>query len=342
MSSALASIRGVGLACPLGLTSRAALAAMRAGISRFREVDDFVGPGGSVRACMLAQLGSDRARTERAAELARHALTEAVAGLDPADALPCFLALPEPDVGPRIDLDGLLDRLAEVRAGASAPVPLDVRPDRIVAAGRAGVFAALERALALLSGGQEQFALIGGVDSLVDPETLDALAEQDRLLGRTNLDGIIPGEAAAFLLLSRPVPAERRRAPAQLAAIAMAHEPLPFAKKCDRLSAAEGLAAAFRRLRAAVPDRVERVYAGATGESYFGREFAHAYLRNAPLMPEPLRCEPVSDALGDLGAAAGAVCLVQAASRPGAGPALVYASSDSGLVGAAAVAQLRP
>ncbi|WAS91094.1 hypothetical protein [Nannocystis punicea] len=260
-----------------------------------------------------------------------HAIREAVAGFDGESTLPCFLALPEPGIGRPLDLDALLRVLAEARTRTRAPVHLQLRPEWCVAAGRAGVFTVLEKACALLASGAQRVALVGGIDSLVDAETLDSLVEHERLLGPTQLDGIIPGEAGAFLLLS-----SRGYGGPSLAALATAHEPLPFVRASERISEAEGLTTVFRDLRSRIQGRVDTVVTGTSSEAYFGREFAHAYLRNVGLFPEPLAHELVSHALGDVGAAAGAVCLVQGASSLVAGrKALVHASSDGGLVGGA-------
>ena len=43
--------------------------------------------------------------------------------------------------------------------------------------------------------------VVGAVDSLVDADTLKALAGKSRILGESNGDGLIPGEAAGFGLL---------------------------------------------------------------------------------------------------------------------------------------------
>ena len=69
--------------------------------------------------------------------------------------------------------------------------------------------------------------------------------------------------------------------------------------------------------------------------------------RNAALMPEPMRWRPLYPALGDVGAAAGAISLVQALAHlaPSSvvdpwdanASALAYASSNAGLVGGAIV-----
>lgn len=167
MPPAIAHILALGMACPVGLDSRSALAAMRAGITRFTEVDDMVGPGGPVRASMLARIGFAATRTERAVAFAFHALQETVAGLGELTEQPlaCFLALPEPGVGPRIETDRLLRVLAGARTDMGTPLRLELRHGGIIEAGRAGVFVAFERALALLAERKVRLALIGGVDS---------------------------------------------------------------------------------------------------------------------------------------------------------------------------------
>lgn len=325
------AVVGLGLACPVGWRSSSALTAMRAGVTRFTEVGELVGPGGPVRASMLASLDPAATRTARATAFARAALREAVADLTPGERpLPCFLALPGPGPGPRLDLDALRRDLVDVAPGAAR---LDLR--RTTETGRAGIFSALLAATKLLHGpGDERLALVGGLDSLVDPHTLADLADHNRLLGRSNLDGILPGEGAAFLLLARPGPP--RRALAHILTTAIADEPIPFVRAGDRLSASDGLTEAFKKLRDGHPDRVAELFAGTTGEAYFGRELSHAYLRNVALMPEPMRCTSTYAALGDTGAAAGAIALVQAiASLTANRTALAYASSDTGPVGAA-------
>jgi 3-oxoacyl-[acyl-carrier-protein] synthase I len=65
--------------------------------------------------------------------------------------------------------------------------------------GRAAGALALQRAAELLATGRR--VLWGGVDSQYDWAVLDGLACVDRLLTPDNVDGIRPGEAAAFALL---------------------------------------------------------------------------------------------------------------------------------------------
>lgn len=348
MPPVVARVAGIGMACPVGLRSRPAIAAMNAGITRFFERDDVVGPGGPARASMLMERPLPLLRAERAAFFARHAVAEALSV--PVDAsrhpLTCVLALPGSEVGPRIDPGVLMRALDGIPTGAGTPARLVLH--RAVEEGRAGFFLALEAAIALLALGRERLVLVVGVDSCVDTQTLTALAERNRIGSRANLDGIIPGEGAGCVLLGHPSAVSRQQTLALLPANAVAREPVPFAAGGSKTSTAEGLAAVFRTLWLDTRARADEVFAGTTGEVFFGREFAHAYLRNAALMPEPLRQRGLGAALGDVGAAAGAICTVHAIVRLGpAGPgnrgtpnrsSLAYASSDHGLVGGCVVA----
>lgn len=350
MPPLVARVLGVGLSCPVGLRSAPALAAMRAGITRIIEREEVEGPGGTVRAHTLSTLDPHTPRLERSLALARPALQEAVARLQGPFATPlrCLVALPEPGLGPRIDPDRLAHGL-RVTTAAGTPVPLELNPRTVFEGGRAGVFQALEAALAVLAVEPQRLCVVGGVDSQVDPATLAALAARNRLLGATNIDGVLPGEGAAFVLLGHPNVVDRRHALAHVLATRVAKEPIPFDQAGPRISASLGLAAVFRALRAEHPGRVDEIFAGITGEVYFGRELSHAYLRNEPLMPEPMRAQTLGTLVGDVGAAAGAMSLVQAIASlqpprlPGRPPpnltGLVYGSSDGGLVGGCIVAR---
>ena len=337
MAAVVAHVAGIGLACPLGLRSLPALAAMAAGITRFAELEDLADADSSIKASLLGALDPGLPRRERIAWFGRHALDEVLAdreGTSPA--LRCVLSLPAGDVGAPVDVAALLRTFAD-----------RLSPDgvQVVEQGRGGVFQALVTALVTLE--REGSVLIGGLDSLVDPITLAALVARRRLLGRTNLDGIIPGEGAAFMLLTHPTADPRRPPLALIHNVAVAREPQPFLAASPTIGGSSGLSAVFRTLGAGFSERVDEVFAATSGEVYFGREFTHAYLRNAALMPEPLRHNQLSAVLGDVGAAAGAIALVQAIARLGPrGPGnrgrparlcLAYGSSDTGLVGGCVV-----
>lgn len=324
---------GVGMACPLGLRTRPALAAVDAGVSAFTDRDDVVAPGGPPRVAMLDEPRVPATRSERAGFFAGHAIREALAACPPLQRpLATILALPAPGIGPRIDPRVLLH-------GVATPLRLHAAFEE----GRAASFAALDVALDLLARGHEPLVAIIAADSLVDVETLRSLGDHDRLMGRTHRDGILPGEGAACLLLD----AAPYRPLARIHALALAREAEPLAMVTAKVGGALGLTHVFRSLLHAFGTRVDEVFVGTTGQVFFAREFSHAYLRNAALMPEPLRTRSLAGSLGDLGAAAGAIAAVQAIVRLGPeGPgnrgipnrsSLVYASSDEGLVGGCVV-----
>ncbi len=340
-------IMGLGLACPVGLARASAEAALRAGISRIVENDAVAGPTGPVRAMMLSTLDSDAGRAQRVFALARHALAEA---LEPHQSLlrqrpvPCFLSLPAPGVGPAVTAEAATRELSQVALPSGERLSLVIGPNRCVSTGRAGAFEGLRAALDLLSLGREPYCVVGGIDSKVDPQTLAGLVAGNRLLTKTNPDGILPSEGAGFVLLGTPAVVARRDSWGRVVANHVAQEAIPFDAEGPKVSPSLGLSAVFRALRSHVQFRVDEVSAGVTGQVYYGREFSHAYLRNAELMPEPLVCRPLADELGDVGAASGAIALVRAVTRlrtfgstAGVQHVLAYASSESGRVGGCVV-----
>lgn len=349
MSTNLLSIVGVGLACPLGLCSDHAAHAIEAGIVRFAEVDPPPSiVAGPVRISILEQLDPNMDRPARASYFGRHAMTEAVSGLRhvlTSKPVPCLLAVPEPIEGARPDLRSIAAELVGVAAEVGG-IQLSLRSPWTHLEGRAGVFRALETAASLLEAGDCDLVLVGGLDSLVAPDVLASLIERERVRSDGTRDGIIPGEGAAFLVLSHPrvVPAEQ--ALATVRALAVATEPRPMLD--SRPSQAEGLTRVFHHLRQQIGGRVDEVFSAQTGQGFYGRQLAYAHLRNATLMPDPMRLCELGPCLGDVGAAAGAIALAHAVARMrpptlarGIQPlrsALAYGMSDHGAVGGCVVA----
>lgn len=337
----LACIGAAGLACPLGTRRRAVAAAVRAGIQRYLESDEVSdGAGEPVRACRLEALEQGD-RLERALWFTREALAglgeewHALGGSFP-EPVPAFIVGPDPSVGPVPSTSLLQRRLAD-----HLPEGLSLRlgPTSMVEGGRAGLFAAFERALAVLGGGREPMVLVGGLDCLTAAAVLQELADRNRVLGKLNGDGLLPGEGAGFVLLASPRHLSPRRAPALLWSLASARDPHPF--DGPEPGRGDGLTRVFRELAAARPGRVDEVFAAQTSEGFWGRDFNYAYLRNPALMPEPLALTLVGADLGDMGSAAGAAALVLTLEsfeppvfpRPTRTHALVYGAADTGLVG---------
>jgi 3-oxoacyl-[acyl-carrier-protein] synthase I len=329
VTKALACIAAAGLACPLGLRRRPAAVALRAGIRRYLEIEEVGDAAGDpVRASRLAMLDEDD-RLERAWWLAHHALTEvrdewlALGGSLQAP-IPAFVAAPD----------------STVARHAPEGLPLVLGPTGVLQGGRGAVFEALQRALVLLDSGRYPAILVGGLDCLTSAPVLRALVTGNRVLGRANGDGVLPGEGAAFVLVVSTRVLSERQAPARLLGVATARDPHPFAGSTP--GRGDGLTRVFRDLEPRFPGRVDEVFSAQPSEGFWGRELSYAYLRNPTLMPEPMTVTTVGAALGDTGAASGALALVLALESmsptlphrpPLRGSALVYGSSDDGAVG---------
>ncbi|WP_224242015.1 3-oxoacyl-ACP synthase [Hyalangium gracile] len=280
-------------------------------------------------------------RTDRMIALGREALLEVTGffseeGMKP---VPLYLGLPEAGVGAAVKRDELIKALLAVARGR-------LELAGMYEGGRAGFFEALVAAQTdLRTGRSGPVALVGAVDSLCDGMSLRALAAKQLHLGALNPDGRIPGEAAGFVLVARPAAARTssREALGVLLATALGEESRPFARAVP--SMAEGLTQVFRQLRGAPAmgsQRVDSVLACQPGESFWSTEFSRAYLRNAALMPEPLRFQVAGEGLGDCGGGAGPVMLgaalfPSARQQREASRALLYGSADGGRIGACVV-----
>ena len=340
------AVLNLGLCTPLGLTARATQVEMAAGTVRFFETDVLDNTGEPVRASVLTLLKPELTRTERMTALAVTALQEALKGttLLGTDRLPVLLALPEPGSGAPFKQEEVLGALNS----AAGSTRLEISQSTLFAEGRAGFFRALAESSQLLKSRKVSWVLVGGVDSMCDRESLTHHGRTGRNLGPGTRDGILPGEGAGFFLLTTGIPAGHRVLSPQgwIVGCALSHEPYSFLQRKPNL--AEGLTHAFRQLRQhpiVGTRRVDHILSCQTGEAFWAQEFNYAYLRNAPLMPEPLTVGLVAESLGDVGAAAGAVQFGSAFHHlknlePAHGDAarvLVYGCSDAGQVGACVI-----
>jgi len=340
-----AQVVGLGLCTPVGTSTHMTLASLRAGLVRFTRTEVLDEVGEPVRASRLSLLDDSLKRTERMVALARQALAGVrplLASLPPGR-VPLYLGLPESRLGAQVEQEALVAALLDETEGQ-----LEVL--KVHESGRAAFFEALASAQKdLHSGRAGAVALVGAVDSLVDGASLEALVGARLHLGRRSPDGRIPGEAAGFVALARPGAPKflKLEATGILLGTALAAEPKPFAQRVP--SEADGLTAVLHALQCnAVTDarRVDAVLACQPGDSFWGTEFSRAYLRNASLMPEPLRVHVAGEGLGDAGAGAGPVMLGVALHRArwrqaGARRTLVYGSADSGRIGACVVEMIR-
>jgi 3-oxoacyl-[acyl-carrier-protein] synthase I len=199
--------------------------------------------------------------------------------------------------------------------------------------GRAGGLRALARAVDWLQAGHP-FVIAGGVDTFRDLYVLGTLDMEQRLKSDVNLDGFIPSEGAAFLLLARSdaPDAGTTRPLATLSGFGAGVETGHMYS--DQPYRGDGLAALLTATFAGGAGPVGDVYSSMNGESHWAKEWGVAFMRNRARFAEDHGMHHPADCQGDTGAAAGPlmVGLAVLGVREGyrRAPTLVYASSDRG------------
>ncbi|OWQ48345.1 hypothetical protein CDL60_07155 [Roseateles noduli] len=200
---------GCGIVSAVGYNAPATLAALRAGVSGVRAsgwLDPVSGeplPCGRVSlpqrwggARLLADLLAP-AVWECLQAVALHAQDPVATPLRLSD-VPLFIAVGAPDrPGRPADLAAALPRLL----GDSLGQPLHPA-SMIFESDQVGGLHALQAARQWLAGGSDRRAIVAGVDSLLERDTLESLARRRRLLTARTIDGLHAGEAGAAVLVS--------------------------------------------------------------------------------------------------------------------------------------------
>src|SRR6266571_1153002 len=202
-------IVGAGMVTAVGLSAAETAASVRSGTARFAEssiLDKQFEPFvlAEVPEEGLPELSEEVARaalTAREARMIRLA-TVALAGClkslpqgEPPPGL--SLALPESETTRPLKHQEFLKHL-----GQQTGWRFDAKTSDASHRGRAGGLAAIGQASEPIRMGRAKFMLAGGVDTFRDLYILGTLDMEQRVKSAANLDGFIPGEGAAFLLLS--------------------------------------------------------------------------------------------------------------------------------------------
>jgi len=335
---------GLGARTAVGLGVAASAAAVRAGVSglalhpvfkdRMNEPVSFAAE---------PSLDAGLPVEQRLREMLLAALEEAMTQASRHGPLPlgaCWLGLPEPRAG-------LDPRLEETLSGWLAEkLRLPASRVRVLPRGHAAGLMALQAAAHALSRGEVDVALVAGVDSYHDKQTLHSLDLRRRLMSAENRGGFPPGEAAGACVLLREDEAARRGLPAlaRLCAAATAVEPHPL--KASTPCLGEGLTAVLEAATQALGESGQKVsdsYCDINGERYRSEEFVYALMRTQGTFVNANDYLCPADCWGDVGAASGPLYLALAAvaqSRGYAkgGHAALWAGSDSGYRSALLVA----
>ncbi|PAP75734.1 hypothetical protein [Rubrivirga marina] len=353
------SVRGVGLACSLGLGAVDACAAAFAGITRptpMPGVDVFdpeeaEGVDLAVHAAPFVTEGFSG--VARMARLAGAALDDLASRADLPDdgrtgicvALPSGYhlrrleqaeAAEDPDPPPTpyaleadVRVEELRDRLVPTIRRFSK-VALHPGPGATLFEDEAGFGALLRTADLALRGGAIRRCLVGGVDSPLDPATIRARDRAGVLFTPENSGGAAPGEAAAFVLVER---ADDRADGLTISGVAQGRD-VPFVPDGEDRPAGVGLSRCLAATRAAEPGPIGAVYTSLNGAAHRAYDWGCALVRLAADGPfEPEAIHPAT-MVGAVGAATGpvAVALAEHARWRGWGPpaAAVWLASDAG------------
>jgi 3-oxoacyl-[acyl-carrier-protein] synthase I len=299
-----------GMVTAVGLSFPAATAALRAGIAGFAETPFCDQEGKPIIGAAVPLSPEGQWESERLLPMLVPAVRECLGDMlqDSAD-IPLILCLSEPGFpGRRPMLDAWL-------IGAlQAEMQIQFHPDSsVIAEGRAGAAAALERARSLLQRSNVKACLIAGADSFLNYETLAAYEEMGRLRRESNPDGIIPGEAAAAVLVAISPSPQSGWPAVQIAGIGGSKEAALITS--DAPNVGEGLAQAIKA--ALVAAQLEMIdidwrISDLTGERYGFRETNYALAKLLRGRKEFLHLWHCMDSLGDTGATAGICMLVRA------------------------------
>jgi 3-oxoacyl-[acyl-carrier-protein] synthase I len=217
-------------------------------------------------------------------------------------------------------------------------IPIDV-----CARGAAGAATIMQKCLDSIASGESDAIILGGAHTDYDPAWIAELEERGRLYSSENLDAMIPGEAAAFVVLMRPDVARRGQlaAHARIMSVATGWEEANPDNDLPSFDA-RGLTLA---VKVATKDLVDAgMQAGwtltdLTFEMWRLKEWQTMLIRTRKAWAEPYVLDNPAQRLGNLGAAALPLHMVLAQEgwRRGYAPhsiAVAFAGSDAGDRGA--------
>ena len=331
---------------PVGLTMRSSAAAVRAGISRISDHPFMIDRNGeAVQAALDPLLPPELMGNERLRSLATPALESVLGRLTEAGVegvnIPLALAAPN-GRGPDPEDGYSFLASAMVETGAQLEYALVPRPAE---SGHAGTLAAIAQMAWEIQAGRHAIAIVGGVDSYLDADSIDWLESDRKLLSEGVRGGFIPGEGAGFVVLAGSDFLRRNPHVGALGVLqgAGVAEETNLINTND-INTGVGLALALRRALTPAklePARPVTVYCDVNGERYRSEEWAFAVLKCGGLVQDSAYSAP-SDCWGDLGAASGVLlcglaCDGFSDALQSTEDALVWASSESGLRAAVAL-----
>ncbi|MGI9289414.1 MAG: hypothetical protein ACR2P1_28855 [Pseudomonadales bacterium] len=340
-------IVGNGATTAVGLNAAATAAAVRAGIDGFEEHPYLINQEGDPYVlAMVPSIDASLTGVDRYIAMSAPAIDEALEplqGIRQQCELIAVVALPEKRPGLPDNLDKEIDRYIL----AQSTEHIVFRSTRTAFRGHALGLMALETAGKLLAAKECEFCLVGGIDSYIDPDTLDWVEENEQFHFPSNAWGFIPGEAASFCLLCSTVTAHKYKLPVRVQLVTVSSAQEKNRIKTETICVGEGLTHAVRGAVAGLPEesKIDYTICDQNGEAYRADEYGFMLCRLAENFSDPSDYLAPADCWGDVGAASGSLylSLLVVAAEKGyeKGPySLLWASSEGGERSAALIQTL--
>jgi 3-oxoacyl-[acyl-carrier-protein] synthase-1 len=305
-------IAGLGMVSCLANGSPLNAAAMRCGYDGFHRLD-FNQPY-SDQPQVGAAIESDLSGIPRLTHMLEEALKEAIEPLPKGyRELPVLLCLPEKSPPSYFNneaaIQSLVDQLFDQPQLATLNPAMAVYWRQ-----RCGFVSALTEAQAMLYEQKQDYVLIAGLDSLLDPAILahyggNLYGEGCRLLTDNGSNGFIPGEAATAVLLCKP---GRHDTKVVIAGVGEGQERAVIGDE-EQILKGQGLTQAINNASqdAGIPihETAFRV-ASVSGEEYFFREASLAQYRALKQKVPEHRLWHPADSIGEVGSAIGGAMVV--------------------------------
>lgn len=336
------AITGVNVITAIGQDAAMTAAAVRAGISRFSEFEDYLdGNGNPITVARIRGIEDDRDSVARMNATAARSLENLfneyfLVGVRRPSRIHLFLgASSEERPGPRYDerCRYPLQRIVEEWA---VNAELHAVPQ-----GNASLHCAMIQVGQLLENDPAALCIIGGIDSLLGDSVLSWFEQDSRLksISYGCHQGLIAGEAVGFLVIEDPARARQANRPilACVTGLGQAEEPLPRDSKA--MSRGTGLTDACRKaLTGGKEKEIRYIFGDLNGENFRALEWCMAESRSFKSRDQLSPLWTPANCYGDIGAASGVVLTavaVQGFVRGWLkGPALIFCSDDHGSRGA--------
>jgi 3-oxoacyl-[acyl-carrier-protein] synthase I len=332
-------IVALGACTPVGRDVWSSAAAVRAGISGFAQHPCMIDTAGEpMRTAIAPWIDIGLGGVDRLTALLFPAIDQAMEPIAYGGAAPVriAIALGMPSARPGLPED--IER--QMRSRIQTRYAGQFRSAAMFPAGHAAGLMAVDAATAMLARGSLDACVVAGVDSYMEPLTLEWLEANDQLhsAGRSNNAwGFVPGEGAAALLLMRESMAEAVGLEPLAVVLGSGTAMEPKRIKTETVCLGEGLTQAFRGALAALPAgaKVSDIYCDMNGEPYRADEFGFTALRTKEHFESVSDFRAPADCWGDVCAAGGplhlALAVVAWSKGYGEGPlALAWASAEQG------------